>query len=160
MTSSQFLQEVRTRRQDGCVVDRCEDQGCELALDGLDPDRLATIGGTNYQAEHRFNGGLCDFIVFGDDGQRFICAAELKGGANLDAREALDQIKNGLCLAEEHAGDHPVESWFPLLLHDQVNPRSRQVRFLNSNQVEFRGERRRIRVVPCVSHLRPIVRPG
>ena len=156
MTSSQFLQEVRTRHQDGCVVDRCEDQGCELVLNGFDPNRLSTIRGTNYQAEHRFNGRLCDFIVFGDDGQRFICAAELKGGANFRPRLAFDQIQNGLTVTDDNSGEHTVDVWFPLLLYSGPKPK---LRFFLANQVEFRGERKTIQVEPCGSQLKPIVRP-
>ena len=159
MTSSQFLQEVRTRHQDGCVVDRCEDQGCELVLNGFDPNRLATIGGTNYQAEHRFNGRLCDFIVFGDDGQRFICAAELKGGANFSPSWAFDQIQNGLNVADDIAREHTIDSWFPLLLHAWDILPWRKARYFLANQVEFRGERRTIQAEPCGSELKPIVRP-
>ena len=159
MTHSLFLQEVLTRHQDGCVVDRCEDQGCELVLDGFDPDLLAIVGGTNYQSKHRFTERLCDFIVFGDDGQRFVCAVELKGGGNFRPNQAFDQMQNGLNVADDNAGKHTIDSWFPLLLYGgQIRP-WRKFRFFLANQVEFRGERKTIQAEPCGSVLKPILRP-
>ena len=159
MTNSQFLDDVRGRHHDCCLVDECEDQGCELALDGFDPDQISAIGGTNYQQRHRFTGRLGDFIVFGDDGQRFICVAEMKGGGNFGPRLALDQIQNGLTVADDNSGEHTVDFWFPLLLYAGPTLPSRKLRFFLANQVEFRGERKTIQVEPCGSQLKPLVRP-
>ena len=159
MSNSQFLDDLRARHHDCCLVDECQDEGCELVPDGLDPKQLVIIGGTNYQAQLRFTARLCDFVCFGGDGQRFICAAEFKGGGNVEMQRTVDQIQNGLNVADNNVGEHTVDSWFPLLLHGtQILP-WRMDRFLLANQVEFRGERKRIQAKPCGSQLKPIVRP-
>ena len=160
MTAEEFISHVRDQHSQCCLTDRCEDQGCELRLDGLDSGALAIIGGSGYQARHNYRDRLCDFILFIPGPGCILCAVELKGGSNLDPHEVLKQVQDGLNIASEMLGDETVDAWRPIVLFDKEGLRQQDVRYLNANHVEFRNERKNLERKDCGSLLTDILTVG
>ena len=134
-----------------CVVSQCTDEGCDLNVHGWTIPPLAVLDGTTYQRIHMLAGPLCDFVVLGHSTRSFICAVEMKGGANLDAKHAIDQIQAGLRLTETMVSQEDVDHWVPVLLRHPGAGNFWDLRILNSHRakVKFHKEEKTVERRDC-----------
>ena len=159
MTASNFPERVSEQHPYCCTVSKCIDEGCELNIEGWPIPPLIIIGGDQYQRAHRAGGALCDFTLFGRSPERFVCAVEMKGGKNLDAKHAVDQIKGGLAIAESNFAKGEVDRWYPVLLHRyEGNYFDKRFLFSSNAIVAFHGEKLRVEMHKCGSCLSDILR--
>ena len=157
MTSPKFAETVHNQYHDCCLTDCYEDEGCKIDIGGFNSGSLTTIHGTKHQdcLKHRSPGRLCDRLIFGrlDNLNRdFLCAAELKGGKNLDASVAIRQIQSGLALADVMLDGRSTVDWYPLLFY-QGKSRGHALKLLRSKKVFFRGKKKSVDRVDCGSSL-------
>ena len=157
MTSPRFAEVVYNQYRDCCLTDSYEDEGCKIDVSGFNPGSLTTIHGTKHQdcSKHQRPGRLCDRLIFGrvDNLNRdFVCAAELKGGRNLDASVAIEQIQNGLTLAHGMLGNRSTVDWYPLLFYGG-RLRGHGLDLLRSRKVSFGGKKRLVDRVDCGASL-------
>ena len=157
MTSPKFAETVHNQYHDCCLTNCYEDEGCRIDIGGFNSGSLTTIHGTKHQhcLKHRSPGRLCDRLIFGqlDNLNRdFVCAAELKGGKNLDASVAINQIQSGLTLAHGMLGNRPTVDWYPLLFYGG-KLRGHGLDLLRSRRVSFRGKKKLVERVHCGSNL-------
>ena len=157
MTSPKFAETVHNQYHDCCLTDCYEDEGCRIDIGGFNPGSLTTIHGTKHQhcLKHRSPGRLCDRLIFGrlDNLNRdFVCAAELKGGKNLDASVAINQIQGGLTLAHRVLGNRATVDWYPLLFY-RGKLRGHALKLLRSRRASFGGKKKLVDWVDCGSSL-------
>ena len=135
-----------------CITHSCSERGCRLQLDDVDRGSLAIINGTQYQNYHNSTHKLCDRIVFSRDRGFLLFAVELKSGKNVRVSDAIEQIQNGLTIAESVLGNQTVAAWFPTLL---FNGRLAQddANLLRTRQVRFRREPKVIMKRNCGTRL-------
>ena len=159
MTSPKFAETVHNQYHDCCLTDCYEDAGCRIDIGGFNPGSLTTIHGTKHQHclkhKHQTPGRLCDRLIFGrlDNLTRdFVCAAELKGGKNLDASVAIGQIQGGLTLAHGMLGNRSTVDWYPLLFYGG-RLRGHGLDLLRTRRVSFRGKKKSVDQVECGSSL-------
>ena len=158
MTSPKFAETIRSRYHDCCLTDSYEDEGCRIDISGFTPGSLTTIHGSKHQHclkhKHRSPRRLCDRLIFGRLASRdFVCAAELKGGKNLDASVAREQIQSGLILAHGALGNRSKVGWYPLLFY-RGRLRGHGLQLLRTRTVSFGREKRLVDRVDCGSSLR------
>lgn len=135
-----------------CLTKSCRERGCVLSLHGLDIHSLAIIHGTKYQRQNNFTNKLCDRILFCSQSGCFVAAIELKGGNNINLSNAIQQIQNGLKVADGILQDCTVVDWFPLLVYrGHFGPA--ETRLLRNKTVEFRGKRKSVIRRHCGSEL-------
>ena len=157
MTSPKFAETVNNQYHGCCLTCCYEDQGCRIDISGFNPGDLTAIHGTKHQhcLKHRRPGRLCDRLIFGrlDSLNRdFVCAAELKGGKNLDASVAISQIQSGLTLAHGMLDGPSSVDWYPLLFYSG-GARGHGLNLLRSRKVSFRGKKKLVDRVDCGSSL-------
>ena len=157
MTLPQFSVTIRNEYRDCCLTDSYEDAGCRIDISGFNPRALTTIHGTQNQncPKHRQPGRLCDRLIFGrvdSWGRDFVCAAELKGGNNLDAPVAIEQIQSGLSLAQVLLNSPSTVIWYPLLFYSG-SLKGHGLNLLRNRRVSFRGRKRLVDKVNCGSNL-------
>ena len=155
MTSPKFAETVHTQYHDCCLTNCYENEGCRIDIGGFNSGSLITIHGTKYQhcLKHQKPGRLCDRLIFGRLASRdFVCAAELKGGKNLHASVAIDQIQNGLTLAHGMLSNQSTVDWYPLLFY-RGGLRGHGLRLLGSRKVSFGGKKKLVERVDCGSSL-------
>ena len=157
MTSPKFAERIHNQFHDCCLTDCYEDEGCRIDIRGFNPGSLTTIHGTKHQhcLKHRGSGRLCDRLIFGrldNSNRNFVCAAELKGGKNLDASVAIGQIQGGLTLAHGMLGSELMVDWHPLLFYGG-RLRGQGLNLLRSKKVSFGGKKKLVDRVECGASL-------
>ena len=157
MNSSSLTDAIRREYGGCCLTDSYRDQGCGIDVSGFNPHALVTIHGTQFQRcpKHGSSSRLCDRLIFGRlvrSNRPFVCAAELKGGKNLDASVAIKQIQGGLDLAGRVLSNRSKIDWYPLLFYSG-GPQKRELGVLRTRKVRFRGEQRIVDRVDCGSSL-------
>ena len=144
---------IRNEHLDCCITETYEDEGCRLDVSGLSRPSLTTIDGSDYQANHPWEGRLCDRIIVGQSNGNFVCAVELKGGRNILMSEAIDQIQRGLDLADSLLQALAPKNWYPLLAYSgSMSGRERDL--LRNKRVRFRGGTARVDRIDCGASLR------
>lgn len=117
MTQDDIVEHIRSIHSRCCLTHKSGERNCSLNIRGFDSSSLVMLDGTLYQKEHGYVDRLCDRIVFGRwQDTNFVGAVELKGGKNVNLRQAVDQIQNGLTVAENCLSGHSVTGWYPVLL--------------------------------------------
>ena len=152
MTQESLLEGVRQEHSHGCITDSYEENRCGLDMRGIERSELVTLHGTQYQSNHRWQGRLCDRIIFGRMDGNFVCAVEFKGGRSANISAAIDQIQGGLNLAVELSLGQWVTDWHPILVYSGGVPRD-EVTVIRTKQVSFRNQRRLVRRIDCGSSL-------
>ena len=151
MTLASNIAHIRRAHQNCCLTDSYEDEGCGLDVRGLE-SHITTIHGSNYQANHRWQGRLCDRIIIGESGDGFVCAVEFKGGNSIDMSVAIEQIQRGLELATSMLPGQQPEKWYPLLLYSGHNGK-REQKMLMRNKVTYKGKKERVDRLNCGASL-------
>ena len=152
MTLASNIAGIRRTHRDCCITDSYEDEGCRLDMRGLPQETLTTIHGSNYQANHRWPGRLCDRIIIGESGNGFVCAVEFKGGNNIDMSVAIEQIQRGLELAAAMLPGQQPGKWRPLLLYSGSRGK-REQKLLMRNKVAYKGQKVRVDCIDCGASL-------
>ena len=153
MTSPGFLESIRDQHSECCITSVPGEKGCRLNLERINRASLVMLHGSRYQEAHGYRRKLCDRIIFGDrNGVSFICVVELKGGKNVNLSEALEQIQNGLNVAQEFLGSRSAGEWYPLLLFDGRMGGAGTTK-LRGRGVSFRQEFRAVTKRRCGSAL-------
>ena len=158
MTQESRLEGVRQEHSHCCITDSYEENRCGLDMRGIERSELVTLHGTQYQLNHRWQGRLCDRIIFGRIDEIFVCAVEFKGGRSADISTAIDQIQGGLNLAVELRLGQWATDWHPLLVYSGSVPRD-EVTVIRTKQVSFRNQRRLVRRIECSSSLLSYLNP-
>ena len=128
-----------SRRYATCLTRSCRERGCGLQLDVGGRGSRVIVHGTKYQKVERFTKKLCDRIVFCRANGLILAAVELKGGGTIRMSQAIEQIQNGLRVADDILEGRPVDGWVPLLLYSG-RMRLNETRLLQNRRVKFRGE--------------------
>ena len=138
-----------------CTARHCRENRCNLSLNGIG-DRVI-IHGSRYQERYRYDQNLCDGIIFAQHEGYVLSAVELKGGRNVELSRAINQIQNGLTIAQGIWGNREVAEWIPLLLYSgRITPH--ELRLLDSRTVKFRDERKRVIKADCGAELKEVIR--
>ena len=152
MTLASTIMSIRNEHLGCCITESYEDEGCRLDVSGLPRASLTTINGSDYQANHPWEGRLCDRIIVGRSNGDFVCAVELKGGHNIPMSEAIDQIQRGLDLADSLLQARSPGNWYPLLAYSG-SMSGREKVLLRTKRVRFRGRRARVNRIDCGASL-------
>ena len=152
MTLEPAIARIRSEHRDCCLTDSYQENRCRLITTGLYHSSLTTIHGSNYQVNHRWQGRLCDRIIFGIADKVFVCAVELKGGQSADISVAIEQIQGGLNLARVLLQTHLPENCYPLLLYSGGMPRGEKDVFLKRT-ISYRGKKKLVDRIDCGSRL-------
>ena len=157
MTLASIVERIHGEHDSCCITDSYVDENCPLDVRGLAGFGLTTIHGSNYQANHPWEGRLCDRIVIGQSYGSFMCAVELKGGRNIIMSEAINQIQRGLDLAGFLLQTQSPNNWYPLLVYSgSMSGRERDL--LRNKRVTYRGRKARVDRIDCGSSLRDYLR--
>ncbi len=152
MTLESAISNIRREHRNCCLTDSYQENRCRLDITGLDRSSVTTIDGTNYQSNHKWQGRLCDRIIFGRLGELFVCAVELKGGRSTDVSVAIEQIQGGVNLATLLLQSLLPEKCYPLLLYSGSMPKRERDVFLKTT-ISYRGKKMRVDRIDCGSSL-------
>ena len=99
----------------------------------------------------------CVLFYFDDAGNFVVVPIELKGGGNVDASEAAEQLKGGAAFAIDFTPKSVRSICRPVLFHNGIS--KMEVRQLNKNQsrVRFRGESFEIKTTRCGGRLADVL---
>jgi hypothetical protein len=139
----------------GCVSDRCQKEGCTLNMADIPQDNRVIIDCDEYKAQFRLDGRICDYIVLCCKDSHRVAVVEMKSGAPDHVRNAIDQIRNGVNVADGLIGAKPVQQFLPLLLHGG-GISSQELKVLKSSRVTFRGKKYLVDQKKCGSSLQDI----
>lgn len=139
-----------------CTTPSCGEKGCRLQLDGIRGRPRAIVHGTKFQKSKKFRGKLCDRIVFLGGKNLTVAAVELKGSGNVDMSEAVEQIQNGLSVADDILRGRPVTRWFPVLLYSGRMV-SADTKLLLNKGVTFRGDSQQVVKRDCGTRLSAVL---
>ena len=152
MTMASNIAGIRRDHSDCCITDSYVDEGCRLEIGGLPKQSLMAIDGSRYQANHPWQGRLCDRIMIGHTQRNFVSAIELKGGRNIIMSDAINQIQRGLDLASSLLQVLSPDNWYPLLVYSG-SMSGREKDLLRNKKVSFRGGKARVDRIDCGSSL-------
>ena len=109
------------RRHRRSLTARCQEKDCSLNFAGADHSEFAVISGSKYQKSESLKTKLADCIVIGRSGRGFVCSIELKSGKLGHISAVVEQIQQGLSVAESILRDLDVSpdaiAWHPVVLH-------------------------------------------
>ena len=91
----------------------------------------------------------CVLFYFDDAGNFVVVPIELKGGGNVDASEAVEQLKGGAAFATAYIPSGSKSICHPVLFHNGIS--KAEVRQLSKSQskVHFRGKSFEIKTARC-----------
>lgn len=98
-----LLKEIVSKVNQKCLTTVCEDNGCCLSLQGIDPSVYALLAMDGPTSPAPQNETRCDFLFFGriPGSDRFwVSPVELTRGNNKSSTTILDQLRAGGRLAE------------------------------------------------------------
>lgn len=142
---------IRQNFQD-CITRSCRENKCSLSLKGIKSPSLAIIHGTKYQRKKKYQGKLCDRIIFCREHGIFLAAVELKGGTSIRISEAREQIQNGLSVAMEILGNCSIADWFPILAY-RGRMKPAEIKLLQTKPVRFQGKLKNVVKCDCGTSL-------
>ena len=152
MTLASTISTVLGEHSQCCITDSYIDEGCGLDVSGLPRRSLTTISGTSYQANHPWQGRLCDRIIIGQTIGNFVSVVELKGGRNIIMSDAIKQIQRGLDLSASLLRAASPENWYPLLVYSG-SMSGREKDLLRNKTVSYQGGKARVDRIDCGSSL-------
>ena len=99
----------------------------------------------------------CVLFYFDDVGNFVVVPMELKGGSNVDASEASNQLKGGAAFAADYIPSGSISLCHPILFHNGIS--RAEVRRLKSSQskVHFRGKSFEIKTARCGGKLADVL---
>lgn len=137
-----------------CATKSSGENGCGILLNGI--GKRTIIHGSKFQKEHKFTDKLCDRIILHQDNGCVLTAVELKGGKKTKLLHAIQQIQNGLIVAEGILGSSVISEWLPVLLYnDHWGPQATKV--LLEHPVSFRRESKVVIKRDCGTELMAIL---
>ncbi len=149
-----FIKSIRDQHK-SCVTASCNENRCSFQLDGVSAGSRAIIHGSKYQKQNNFTQKLCDRIVFCELHGLILAAVELKGGGRVRLSEAIEQIQNGLDVADSILGQHTVSRWLPLLIYSGHMTLA-ETKLLTNKSVKFRGNPKNVIRQNCGTKLSEI----
>lgn len=155
MTTPNIIDHIRRTYTD-CTAPSCKEKNCALQLDNATPNSLAIIHGTKYQKAYGLVEKLCDRMVFCAQHGFILAVVELKGGGNIKMSDAIQQIQEGLAVADSILDGRPVAQWLPVLLYGG-SMKPYETKLLQSKSVKFREERKVIIKRDCGAKLSAIL---
>ena len=130
-----------------CRVTRCNKKGCRVGLKGaprkhvlidMDCDALQIPGGQK----------KCDYLFVGEENNTtWVVPIELKGGG-WKASEALEQIEEGVKMADRWLPQGTSFQFVPVLAHGKGTHRN-ELKKLRSGKMRLRGQMKRITLIRC-----------
>ena len=146
-----LVRSVRNHLSEECVASHIEKGRCSLSLESAPTGRLivdldrpgAPIG------EHEQR---CDYLFFADadDGEDWVAPIELKGGS-FRASKVAGQLQSGADAVAELIPGTVIVRVVPVAVGRGIH--GEEVRRLGRRKVTFRGDSRRITLLPCGSGL-------
>lgn len=145
---SAALDRIREKASDDHCCESCSRDGCRVDLNGAPSPRLIVDADSAFPA-HGMEGKRCDFILFLSGGGRMLVAApiELKSG-NVDASEAVDQLRAGAAFADRLSQGEDEVDCRPILFHGKSIHRKQRAD-LARGKVNFRGRKLTVKIARC-----------
>ena len=132
---------------DSCHATRCNKDGCRVDLKGVPRERV--IIDMDCQAlqipdDHK----RCDYLLVGEEtNTTWVVPIELKSGG-LRAREVLEQIEEGVRMADMLLPQGTSFQFVPVLAHGKgIHPH--ELKVLRSRKIQLRGQRKGIVLIRC-----------
>ena len=152
MTLAPVIATIREGHSSCCITSSYEDEGCRIDISGLPRGSLTTLDGSRFQANHQWQGRLCDRIIISQSNDRFVCAVEFKGGNSIDISVAIAQIQRGLDLLASLLRNASPQKWYPLLAYSGSMTRRERV-MLRRTKISYRGSKASVDRIDCGSSL-------
>ena len=135
-----------------CHATRCNRDGCRVALRGVPQKRI--IVDMDCKALQIPNGRKrCDYLFVGEEpNTTWVVPIELKGGG-WKASEALEQIEEGVRIADMWLPRGTSFQFVPVLVHGKGTHRN-ELRKLRSRKMRLRGQMKRIALIRCGAQLK------
>ena len=132
---------------------------CSVDLSGIsENDRIVADLDKIFPAG-RVGKNQCECVLFYFDavGNFVVVPIELKGGGNVDASQAVEQLKSGAAFAINHTPKNVKTICRPVLFHNGISRSG--IRQLNKSQsrVRFQGKLFEIRTTRCGGKLRDVL---
>ena len=142
------LKEIRARIEEKYLCESCSRSGCRVDMTGVSTDRVIADADLAFPA-HGIGGKRCDFVLFlRNEAETLVVAPiELKSG-NVDASEAIEQLRNGARFADRFAPNDADAVCRPVLFFGRRIHRT-ELRALNRERIDFRGLRLAIKKARC-----------
>ena len=145
---SAALDRIREKAGDDHCCESCSRDGCRVDLNGAPSPRLIVDADSAFPA-HGMEGKRCDFILFLSDGGGMLVVApiELKSG-DVDASEAVDQLRAGAAFADRLSRGEGGAKCQPILFHGKSIHRTQRIA-LARGKVNFRGRKLTVKTARC-----------
>ena len=131
-----------------CHATRCNKRGCRVSLNGAPRERI--VIDMDCDALQIPNGQKkCDYLFVGEDNNTtWVVPIELKGGKVGSIREALQQIEEGVRMADVWLLQGTSFQFVPVLAHGRKIHRN-DLKVLRSGKMQLRGQRRGVALIRC-----------
>ena len=145
---SAALDRIQAKAGDDHCCQSCSRDGCRVDLNGAPSLRVIVDADSAFRA-HGVGGKRCDFILFLSGGGRALVVApiELKSG-NVDASEAVDQLRAGAAFADRLSRGEDDADCQPILFHGKSIHRKQRAD-LARGKVNFRGRKLTVKTARC-----------
>ena len=153
MKNLALVKEIAGKVPAHCHVSRCEENGCEVRLEGMPscPDRL-TID-LNCKELGISNKKRCDYLFIGQaDATTYVALIELKSGKVDSVTDVAKQLQGGADLAAQLLPSNASFQFRPVLAHGKSIRKHTRTR-LRKAKVKLRGTPTPILIVRCGSKL-------
>ena len=161
MNRSEILENIRDRvgRENLFIGNSFRRGQCRVNLaDVSEDDRVVVDLDKIFPAgQEGKNQCECVLFYFNDTGNFVVVPIELKGGGNVDASEAVRQLKGGAAFATDHIPSRSKSICHPVLFHNGIS--RAEVRQLKNNQskIHFRGKSSEIKTARCGGKLSDVL---
>ena len=135
-----------------CHATRCNKDGCRVSLNGV-PRKRIIIDMDCEALQILDDQKRCDYLFVGEEtNTTWVVPIELKSGG-LRAREVLEQLEEGVKMADMWLPQGTSFQLVPVLAHGRgIHKRDREV--LRSGKMQLRGQRKGITIIRCGSPLK------
>lgn len=130
-----------------CHATRCNKDGCRVGLQGAPRERII-IDMDCEALPIPPNQKRCDYLFVGEESNTtWVVPIELKSGG-LKANEVLEQLKEGISMADMLLPQRTSFQFVPVLAHGKGIHRN-ELKKLRSGKMQLRGQRKGVVLIRC-----------
>ena len=130
-----------------CHATRCNKDGCRVGLQGAPRERII-IDMDCEALPIPPNQKRCDYLFVGEESNTtWVAPIELKSGG-LKANEVLEQLKEGISMADMLLPQRTSFQFVPVLAHGKGIHRN-ELKKLRSGKMQLRGQRKGVVLIRC-----------
>ena len=133
---------------DSCHATRCNKDGCRVSLNGAPQERVVIdmdCEALQIPADRK----RCDYLFVGEENNTtWVVPIELKGGRIGSVREVLQQLEEGIRIADRWLPQGISFQFVPVLAHGRKIHRN-DLKVLRSGKMQLRGQRKGIALIRC-----------